>query len=206
MDELALAGLVSSRICHDLISPVGAVGNGLELLAMAQTQDGGVGAATEEMQLLSDSSATASATLRFLRLAFGARADDEMISGADLEAATKGYFRQRRVSFTWREMPAGLPAPAARLTLLLALAAASTLPRGGSAALTAADADPLKIEWTLSGEPVAPTSMEAVLMGRPGVDIRPGDVHLAIIAMEAKRRGGAPFWEPEDGRARIGVR
>ena len=61
----ALAQLVGSRICHDLISPVGAIGNGLELLAMAggRTMPGG----SAELELISDSVVQANARIRFFR-------------------------------------------------------------------------------------------------------------------------------------------
>ena len=58
-----LAALVGSRICHDLISPIGAIGNGVELLALT---DGDTGA---EMELISESVQNASARIRYLRIA-----------------------------------------------------------------------------------------------------------------------------------------
>ena len=60
-----LSSLVAARLCHDLISPIGAIGNGMELLQMTE------GRGVAELELISDSLATALAKLRFYRLAFG---------------------------------------------------------------------------------------------------------------------------------------
>ena len=64
-DKPDLAALLGSRICHDLISPIGAIGNGLELLMM----DGS--AAGPEMALISESVGNANARIRFFRVAYG---------------------------------------------------------------------------------------------------------------------------------------
>jgi histidine phosphotransferase ChpT len=61
-----LTSLIGSRICHDLISPLGAIGNGVELLAMSGTAPG------PEMDLISQSVENANARIRFFRVAFGA--------------------------------------------------------------------------------------------------------------------------------------
>lgn len=60
-----IAALVSARICHDLISPIGAIGNGVELLMLDKA------AASPEMDLISESVTQASARIRFFRLAYG---------------------------------------------------------------------------------------------------------------------------------------
>ncbi|MEO0403208.1 MAG: histidine phosphotransferase, partial [Pseudomonadota bacterium] len=61
-----LAALIGSRICHDLISPIGAINNGLELLGMSDQRDG------PEIDLISESVENASARIRFFRIAYGA--------------------------------------------------------------------------------------------------------------------------------------
>ena len=69
VDNANLAALVGSRICHDLISPIGAINNGLELLGMSGDMSG------PELELISDSVANANARIRFFRIAFGAAAN-----------------------------------------------------------------------------------------------------------------------------------
>jgi histidine phosphotransferase ChpT len=73
-----LSGLIASRICHDLISPVGAISNGLELLEMAP---GGSG---EEAGLIRQSADAATASLKFMRIAFGAPGFEDMIAQSDV--------------------------------------------------------------------------------------------------------------------------
>ena len=64
--ETTFATLIGSRICHDLISPIGAINNGIELIEMGST------ASTPEMTLISESVVNASARIRYFRIAFGA--------------------------------------------------------------------------------------------------------------------------------------
>ena len=64
-DKPDLAALIASRICHDLISPIGAIGNGVELLAMEP------GGTLPEMALISESVANANDRIRFFRICFG---------------------------------------------------------------------------------------------------------------------------------------
>ncbi len=71
-----LNALVGSRICHDLISPLGAIGNGVELLAMSGSGD------TPEMALISESVENANARIRFFRVAFGAASPGQRLGAA----------------------------------------------------------------------------------------------------------------------------
>ena len=69
-----LTALLDSRICHDLINPSGAIGNGIELLGLAGVSEG------EEMTLVSGSVENATAKLKFLRLAFGDAVADQVVA------------------------------------------------------------------------------------------------------------------------------
>lgn len=71
-DNVNLAALIGSRICHDLISPIGAINNGLELLGMAGGREG------PELDLIAESVENASARIRFFRIAYGAAADQQV--------------------------------------------------------------------------------------------------------------------------------
>ena len=72
-DKPDLAALIASRICHDLISPIGAIGNGVELLAMEP------GGPRPEMALISESVANANARIRFFRICFGQASSDQLV-------------------------------------------------------------------------------------------------------------------------------
>lgn len=90
-----LAGLVGSRLCHDLISPIGAIGNGLELLELSGT------APTEEMQLIRASVQAASARISFFRIAFGAVAGEQSISPREVTTTLNAVFEGSKTKVTW---------------------------------------------------------------------------------------------------------
>ena len=92
-DNQSLATLIGSRICHDLISPVGAIQNGIELLAME-------GRVSPEMTLIEESVANASARIRFLRIAFG-MAGGQSLGQAEIRSVLDDMGRAGRVRYDW---------------------------------------------------------------------------------------------------------
>ncbi|WP_157982147.1 histidine phosphotransferase family protein [Oceanicella sp. SM1341] len=121
-DPIALATLVSSRVCHDLISPIGAVGNGLELLQSLIPP-------SPELALLAESADTASAKLRFFRVAFGA-AGEEVLDARGLAQGLSGMYAGGRINVEWEAT--ALRRREARLMFLMVLCAESALPLGGT--------------------------------------------------------------------------
>ncbi|MEM8581942.1 MAG: histidine phosphotransferase family protein, partial [Pseudomonadota bacterium] len=91
MDDQDLTALVGSRICHDLISPLGAIGNGLELLQMSG------GPESAEFELISNSLESATARIRFFRIAFGDARPGQIISGHEVESALRFAFKNTRL-------------------------------------------------------------------------------------------------------------
>ena len=94
-DKLNIAALIGSRICHDLISPIGAINNGLELLEMTGTSSG------PEMELISQSVENASARIRFFRIAFGA-ASDQPMGHADVDSILRDHMAGSRFELDYR--------------------------------------------------------------------------------------------------------
>lgn len=199
-DDLTLAGLVASRICHDLISPVGAIGNGLELMQ-------GPGSGAEELDLLADCSAAATSSLQFLRLAFGARDANERLGRDELSATITPYFARRKCALDLRDAPESLTFGAARPLLWLALVGAATLPRGGELALARADSAPLALEWAARGETRMQARAAALLSAAPAVaDVSPGEVHFLLLWREAEAAGASPYWrDASTGGGAIGI-
>ena len=129
LEALDLAALLCSRVCHDIISPVGAIINGLEVL----DEDN-----SEEMKdfafgLIRRSAVQASAKLQFARLAFGAAGSaGAEIDLGDAEKVATGYMRGEKPDFSW-EAPRMLMAKnLVKLLLNLVLLATAAVPRGGS--------------------------------------------------------------------------
>lgn len=130
-----LAALVSARLCHDLISPIGAIGNGLELLRMTEG-GGGAGGEGPELALISDSLATALARLRFYRIAFGP-ADEKGRQSLDEARRITDAMYAGRFGVTWADgESATMPRPAARIAYLAILCFERSLPMGGNLAVT----------------------------------------------------------------------
>lgn len=124
VDNVNLATLIGSRICHDLISPVGAINNGLELLGMAGAVDG------PELELIADSVNNANARIRFFRVAFGA-AGDQGLGRAEIVSVLEDLSKGGRLKYQWQPNDAVSRAEV-RLVFLAALCLESALPYGGT--------------------------------------------------------------------------
>lgn len=121
-----LAALLCSRICHDIISPVGALNNGLELLEEA-------GAEEDAMQLIRTSARNASARLQFCRIAYGAAGSaGTVIDTGDAEKVAIAFMANEKAAFSWNGTRALLPKNRVKLLLNLILIANGAIPRGGT--------------------------------------------------------------------------
>src|SRR6058998_4195176 len=129
MNAVDLASLLCSRLCHDLMSPVGALNNGIELMADEQDPE----MRDKCLELLADSARASANKLRFSRLAFGAAGGfGEEIDTREAEAALAGVFGpERRIELGWVVSDGKLPKGAVKLLLNLALLAGDALVRGG---------------------------------------------------------------------------
>ncbi|PWV95820.1 histidine phosphotransferase ChpT [Hoeflea marina] len=126
-----LASLLCSRVCHDIISPVGAINNGLELL-----DEGGADA--DAMDLIRTSAMNASVRLKFARLAFGASGSvGASIDTGEAEKAVLDFVSaDKKTTVTWSGPRAIIPKNKVKLLLNLFLVAYGAIPRGGSIDVT----------------------------------------------------------------------
>lgn len=121
-----LAALLCSRICHDVISPVGALNNGLELLDEP-------GAEADAMALIRVSARNASARLQFLRIAFGAAGSStSQIDTGDAETVATAFMANEKSKLSWVGTRAYLPKAIVKLILNMVLIGNSSAPRGGT--------------------------------------------------------------------------
>ncbi|TCT07724.1 histidine phosphotransferase ChpT [Aquabacter spiritensis] len=132
ISALDLAALLCSRVCHDVISPVGAIVNGLEVLEDEDAAD----MRDVALDLIAKSARQASARLQFTRLAFGAAGSaGATIDLGDAEAVVRGMMEDSRVAIDWT-LPRELqPKNRVKLLLNLCLLAGTTIPRGGRIAV-----------------------------------------------------------------------
>ena len=123
------ASLLCSRLCHDLLSPVGALNNGLELLADEHDPEMRV----RVLELLSESAKASANKLKFFRLAFGAAGGfGETVDTREAQAALEGLFGDNhRVKIGWMVEDPVLPKHAIKVLLNLALIGGDALIRGG---------------------------------------------------------------------------
>ncbi|WP_205480622.1 histidine phosphotransferase family protein [Sphingomonas arenae] len=129
MNAIDLASLLCSRLCHDLLSPVGALNNGIELLADEQDPD----MRERCLELLSESARASANKLKFFRLAFGAAGGfGEEIDTREARSALEGLFGgEKKIELGWLVADERLPKDAIKLLLNLALIAGDALVRGG---------------------------------------------------------------------------
>lgn len=132
LEGLDLASLLCSRVCHDVISPVGAIVNGIELY------DSGDASMKEfSIDLVRKSSRQASARLQFARLAFGAAGSaGAMIDTGDAGQVANAFFADEKINLVWEVPRALLPKNQVKLILNLVMVATHAIPRGGSLTVT----------------------------------------------------------------------
>lgn len=176
-----LVALVGSRIAHDLINPLGAIGNGVELLGLS------AGGETTELALIRDSIDEATARLGYFRIAFGAARPGQIVAETELRALLGSATDGRRIEIDWR--PKGdAPRGAAKLAFLLIQCFETAMPWGGIVRVSAAEdrwsvtgtAERVKFDsrlWELLTDPDAPT------------EIQPADVHFALVGPAARALG-----------------
>ena len=127
-DTLELAALLCSRVCHDLISPVGAIVNGLEVLDDDPKPEDREFA----LDLIRKSAKTASARLQFCRLAFGAAGSSGVqIDLGDAQTMARGHLEDSKTTIAWNLPRLLLPKNRVKLLLNMLVIAQQTIPRGG---------------------------------------------------------------------------
>ncbi|UWQ13031.1 histidine phosphotransferase [Aliiroseovarius sp. M344] len=178
-----LTALIGSRICHDLISPLGAIGNGVELLQLSGLPD------SPEMALIAESVTNANLRIRFFRVAFGAAHDGQLIAEGEIRSILAPGVDGRKIDIGWQPVE-DQPRTAVKLAFLLLQCFESAMPWGGHIQVTRdethwqirGEAEKLKVDpdlWGLLSEP------------QPGIDVPPAQVHFALIAPELGRQGRA---------------
>jgi histidine phosphotransferase ChpT len=129
LDPLDLAALLCSRVCHDLISPTGAIVNGLEVL---DEKDSDQETRDFALDLIKKSAKTASTRLQFCRLAFGAAGSTgAQIDLGDAHNMARAFIEDDKTKLVWKLPPMLLPKNRVKLLLNMLIIASQAIPRGG---------------------------------------------------------------------------
>lgn len=164
LEPLDLAALLCSRVCHDVISPVGAIVNALEVL-----EEDDPSMREFALELIAKSARSASARLQFARLAFGAAGSaGAMIDLGDAGNVANGFLNDDKLSLDWEAPRALLPKNQVKLLLNLLVLATQAIPRGGRlVARTTLEGEQGEFLITATGSHARiPAHVEELLAGR----------------------------------------
>jgi len=195
------ASLLCSRLCHDLLSPVGALNNGLELLADEHDPE----MRTRVIELLGESARASANKLKFFRLAFGAAGGfGETVDAREAKGAIEGLFGDnQRLKIGWLVEDSVLPKPAIKVLLNLSLIAGDALIRGGQLDI-GAEARDGHVEIVLRAEGpriVLDQELRTALLGETGdATVTPRAAAAYLVAqLVAQGKGQVQVDDPEPG-------
>jgi histidine phosphotransferase ChpT len=193
-----IAAMIGSRICHDLISPVGAISNGVELLAM--TSDAPSAAASPELNLISESVDNATARVKFFRIAFGMASAGQMTGQQEMVSIFKGLDTPR-LTHKWK-VDQDMPREEVKLACLMLLCAETALPRGGEICISNTNG-----QWTVSARSdklATPPDLWAHLSSVTSADgLKPSQVQFLLAPLQADGLGRRISTQSEEGLERL---
>ncbi|MEM9249133.1 MAG: histidine phosphotransferase family protein [Pseudomonadota bacterium] len=176
--ELDLCALIGSRICHDLVSPVGAIGNGVELLSMGAAEIEHT-PESPELELVRESVGNAQTRLRFFRIAYGQAGEEQDVGRAEVLSILTDLYKGGRLRVHWG-VDESLPRQEVKLAFLLLQCMESAMPFGGQVRLRKD-----KSSWCVQGEAdklrLDPILWEALESGVIPSPLRPSQVHFALV-------------------------
>ncbi len=189
--DIRVAELLASRLCHDLVGPIGAVNNGIELM-----QDESFGMADDALSLAAKSADQASHTLQFFRLAYGMAGHRQGGDFGPVRELVTGFLGHSKAELDWQAgpVPEGVPDGTAKLLLNMVALAAEALPRGGTVGIGMGSG---KAGFELEVKAVGADAglrqeAEAALNDDIAVeDLTPRNVHGYFTKLLIKRQGGS---------------
>ena len=177
-----LTALVGTRICHDLVNPLGAISNGVELMGLAGASR------TPELDLIEESVQSASARIRFFRLAYGSGDDDQPMGRSEIISTLQAVARSGRISFFWAvngEQTRGR----VRTAFLLLQCMEAAMPVGGEIRIGEAERGAWDItadaERFIIDEPL----WDSLSNPRARVRVSAAQVQFALLADDLARNG-----------------
>lgn len=144
-----LASLISSRICHDLISPIGALNTAIEVLDDTESKE----MHEDALKLIKLAASEASAKLSYLRIALGTNSTSKGVMNLDkLKLITENMFNTEKFSFNWDVSEIKLEKSIARILLNILMLSIQSIPRGGKVTIKIEEkSDKLKLVTSANG-------------------------------------------------------
>lgn len=201
LDAVSLAALMSSRLCHDLINPVGALSSGLEVLADPSMDSSMKEAAID---LIKSSAEKSVALLKYARLAYGASGGmGTELPFEEAHGALKAMFAWSKADLGWRIAPGYAPKDEVKALMVLALAAADCAPRGGEVVV---DGGRGGYDIRVSGgRIIVQEEMVRVLQG-DATELKPKFAPHYLAGLAARAAGGGVVVETGEGFVAFSVR
>ncbi len=192
LDPLDLAALLCSKVCHDVINPVGAITIGLEMMEDQPDEE----TRQSALELIKKSAKAASAKLEYHRLAFGAAGSaGASIDTGTAESVARGLFADEKTTLNWRGERVLMAKNKVKLLLNLLLIAAAAIPRGGEISVTISGSDentsfrvavsgpycklPAPVAALIAGVPDSPVDAHGIQAFYAGLVARAVDMHVS---------------------------
>jgi histidine phosphotransferase ChpT len=171
-----LAALIGSRLCHDLVNPLGAIGNGVELLEMTGSAKG------PELDLIRDAVRDAQARIRFFRIAFGTSGPTQIIPAREARKALEDLFLTHRMDPHWT-VESDLPRSHVRLAFLMVLCAETALPMGAKLTMSLEGAGQWRLQADATRVQMDPVLWSVLRFGIASAErpLRPAEVQFAAL-------------------------
>lgn len=194
--DLRVTELLASRLCHDLVGPIGAVSNGLELMA-----DESFGMADDALALASNSAGQATHLLQFYRLAYGMAGNRQGSDLKPLRELAANFLAHSKGKLEWPAdaMPSDLPDGCGKLILNMIALALEALPRGGTIGVGAKSVSggaEIEIKAVGADAGLRPESQAALSLQVPIDDLTPRNVHGYFTRLIAEKLGASLVVEP----------
>jgi histidine phosphotransferase ChpT len=202
--DLQILELVCSRLCHDLISPIGAVGNGLELMAEESDQE----LLQDARRLVEDSSSRAAALLQLYRSAYGNAGNQASFGVNEAVKLAKEAFDPNRLTLT-ADVASGADWPSGygKLVLNAMLTVSEWLPRGGALSLTAESDAGFQVGAQGQGAACPKDAERLIRLDRTGIEVTAHNIQpyfTGFVAVRQNYRLAAS--QPAAGTAILSVR
>jgi len=204
--DMRVIGLLSSHLCHELVNPLGAVNNGIELLL-----DVGDDMRDEAMGLIESSAQRAAKRLQFYRMAYGMAGESSLDEMIKVQELTDDLLGEGRLSLEWpdAERNPHLQPGWGRMLMNLAAAAAETLPRGGVLTIGLDETESPRLYVDARGEPARlEESTRPVFFEDVPIDsLTPRNIHSYFtVRLAASMDVEIQIAENDEGRVRFEVR